>query len=58
LYDEKSFRSVIEAIAKGELHPEGMITDKIKLDDVVEKGFKTLLTDRDTHCKILVDPQA
>ncbi|OJI96689.1 hypothetical protein ASPVEDRAFT_48824 [Aspergillus versicolor CBS 583.65] len=58
LYDEKSFRSVIEAISKGELQPEGLITDKIKLDDVVEKGFKTLLTDRDTHCKILVDPQA
>ncbi|KAL4946834.1 hypothetical protein BDV06DRAFT_835 [Aspergillus oleicola] len=58
LYDEKSFRSVIEAISKGLLKPEAMITDKIGLSDVVEKGFKTLLADRDTHCKILVDPQA
>lgn len=58
LYDEKSFQSTIEAISKGQLRPEPMITDKIRLDDVVEKGFKTLLADRDTHCKILVDPQS
>jgi 2-desacetyl-2-hydroxyethyl bacteriochlorophyllide A dehydrogenase len=58
LYDEKSFTSVIEAIAKGELQPEGMITDKIGLEDVIEKGFKSLLEGRDKHCKILVDPQA
>ncbi|CEL05649.1 hypothetical protein ASPCAL06766 [Aspergillus calidoustus] len=58
LYDEKSFTSVIEAIAKGELQPEGMITDKIGLEDVIEKGFKSLLGGRDKHCKILVDPQA
>ncbi|KAL5338322.1 chaperonin 10-like protein [Aspergillus crustosus] len=58
LYDEESFKSVIEAIAKGQLKPEGMISDKIGLGDVVEKGFKTLLEDRDKHCKILVDPQA
>ncbi|KAL4925087.1 uncharacterized protein BDV17DRAFT_189955 [Aspergillus undulatus] len=58
LYDEKSFRSVIEAVSKGLLKPEPMITDTIGLDDIVEKGFETLLTHRDTHCKILVDPQA
>ncbi|RDW89792.1 uncharacterized protein DSM5745_01567 [Aspergillus mulundensis] len=58
LYDEQSFRDTIDAISKGLLKPEPMITDKIKLEDVVEKGFKTLLQDRDTHCKILVDPQA
>lgn len=40
----------------GQLHPEDMITDKIKLQDVVEKGFKTLLGEkREEHCKILVD---
>ncbi|KAL4736229.1 chaperonin 10-like protein [Aspergillus similis] len=57
LYDEKSFQDTIDAISKGRLKPESMITDKIKLEDVVEKGFKTLLQDRNTHCKILVDPQ-
>ena len=35
-----------------------MITAKVKLDEVVEHGFKTLLGDRDKHCKILVDVQA
>ncbi|KAL2869231.1 uncharacterized protein BJX67DRAFT_22389 [Aspergillus lucknowensis] len=58
LYDEKSFQGVIEAISKGQLKPERMITDKIGLEDVIEKGFKTLLEDRDRHCKILVNPQA
>ena len=32
-----------------------MITRKIKLDEVEEKGFKTLVTDKDNHVKILVD---
>ncbi|KAG2421130.1 hypothetical protein HFD88_000746 [Aspergillus terreus] len=58
LYDESAFTKVIEAISYGQLSPGKMITDKIKLDDVVEKGFKTLLNDRDEHCKILVDVQA
>ncbi|KAL4963592.1 uncharacterized protein BDV14DRAFT_209908 [Aspergillus stella-maris] len=58
LYDEKSFRSVIEAISKGLLRPEGMITDRIGLSEIVERGFETLMGGRDAHCKILVDPQA
>ena len=42
----------------GQLNPEKMITSKIKLDEVVEKGFQALVNDRDSHCKILVDVQA
>ena len=43
----------------GQLKPEGMITEKVKLDEVVEKGFKVLLgSERNDHCKILVDVQA
>lgn len=42
----------------GQLKPERMVTSKIKLDDVVEKGFQALVDDRDSHCKILVDVQA
>lgn len=35
-----------------------MITGKIKLDDVVEKGFKALLgSERNDHCKVLIDVQ-
>ena len=42
----------------GQLHPEGMITGKIKMDEVVDKGFKALLGEkREGHCKILVDVQ-
>lgn len=41
----------------GQLKPEKMVTDKISLDEVEEKGFKMLLEDRGEHCKILVDAQ-
>lgn len=39
----------------GKLRPGKMITSKIKLEEVEEKGFKTLVTDKDSHVKILVD---
>lgn len=39
----------------GKLTPEAMITRKIKLDEVEEKGFKALINDKDNHVKILVD---
>lgn len=42
----------------GQLKPERMITSRIALDEVVDKGFKALLEHRDEHCKILVDVQA
>ncbi|OJI91196.1 hypothetical protein ABZX51_004261 [Aspergillus tubingensis] len=58
LYDESAFREVIRALSYGQLKPERMVTSKIKLDDVVEKGFQALLDNRDSHCKILVDVQA
>ncbi len=34
-----------------------MITARIKLDDIVEKGFKELLANRERHIKILVSLQ-
>ncbi|OJJ44979.1 hypothetical protein ASPZODRAFT_17889 [Penicilliopsis zonata CBS 506.65] len=58
LYDESAFVDVIEALNNGQLKPEKMITNKIKLDDVVEKGFEALVEHKDRHCKILVDVQA
>ncbi|RMJ22224.1 Dehydrogenase [Aspergillus sp. HF37] len=57
LYDEQSFREVIEAMSTGQLNPEKMVTDKIKLDEVAEHGIEVLLNDRGGHCKILVDAQ-
>lgn len=35
-----------------------MITSKIGMDEVVEKGFRALIKDRDQHVKILVDISA
>lgn len=38
----------------GKLQPEAMITRKISMNEVEEKGFKTLVHDKDNHVKILV----
>ncbi|GAD93333.1 alcohol dehydrogenase [Paecilomyces variotii No. 5] len=57
LYDESAFTNVIQAFCYGQLKPEKMITAKVKLDEVDEKGFQALLKDRDHHCKIVVDVQ-
>lgn len=39
----------------GKIKPEAMITKKIKLNEVAEEGFKTLIEDKENHVKILVD---
>jgi len=39
----------------GAMKPAGMITKTIKLDQVAEEGFKTLIEDKENHVKILVD---
>jgi (R,R)-butanediol dehydrogenase/meso-butanediol dehydrogenase/diacetyl reductase len=33
-----------------------MITGKIRLDDILEKGFKELIENKDNNIKILVSP--
>ncbi|KAL6719497.1 hypothetical protein ACLMJK_003737 [Lecanora helva] len=38
----------------GRLKPESMITAKIQMDEVEEKGFKALIHDKENHVKILV----
>ena len=35
-----------------------MITKKIKMDEVVEEGFETLIRDKDNQVKILIDAEA
>lgn len=70
-YVAGDFEEVIDAIASSEsselcqqnevdwplgaLKPEGMITRKIKLDEIEDKGFKALIEDKDNHVKILVE---
>ena len=39
----------------GRLQPASMITGKIQMDEVEEKGFKALVDDKDNHVKILVE---
>lgn len=49
------FPTVIEMIAEGRLDVSPVITSKIDLEDIVEKGFETLINDI-KQAKILVKP--
>lgn len=54
----KSFPSAASKrvnIILGKLKPQAMITSKIKMDDIEEKGFKALIHNKDNHVKILVE---
>jgi (R,R)-butanediol dehydrogenase/meso-butanediol dehydrogenase/diacetyl reductase len=33
-----------------------MVTGRIRIDDIVEKGFEELVNNKDKHIKILVSP--
>lgn len=38
----------------GAMKPEGMITKKIRINEVEEEGYKTLINDKNNHVKILI----
>jgi threonine dehydrogenase-like Zn-dependent dehydrogenase len=42
----------------GKLQPRSMITSTIPMEEIVEKGFKALIHEKDKHIKILVDISA
>jgi threonine dehydrogenase-like Zn-dependent dehydrogenase len=44
----------MDRVPLGKLTPQKMITGKFPLDKA-EEAFKTLLEDRDHHCKVLVE---
>ena len=44
-----------DMISVGRLKPERMITGKIRMDEIEEKGFRALVHDKDNQVKILVD---
>ncbi|KAF2800741.1 sorbitol dehydrogenase [Melanomma pulvis-pyrius CBS 109.77] len=54
-YQIGDFQEVINAISAGDMKPHEMITQKIKLTEVEEKGFKALINDKDNQVKILVE---
>lgn len=57
-YQRKDYQAVIEALSDGRLKPQKMITSKISMDDIVEKGILALIKEKDKHVKILVDVKA
>ncbi|KAI0411429.1 GroES-like protein [Xylaria grammica] len=57
-YRRKDFEAVIENLRTGAIKPDGMITAKIKFENVVEDGIKRLISDKDNHVKIIVDVNA
>ena len=54
-YNDKDYRGVIEALGDGSLKPEGMITARIALDDLVEHGYGVLSGEKEKHVKVLID---
>lgn len=57
-YLKKDFEAVIAALGDGSLRPARMITSKIRMEDLVDGGFKALIHDKAKHVKILVDVNA
>lgn len=44
-----------DCIVSGTLKPEPMITGKIQMNEIEDKGFKALIEEKDKHVKILVE---
>jgi (R,R)-butanediol dehydrogenase / meso-butanediol dehydrogenase / diacetyl reductase len=55
-YTIDDFAGVAKLLASGQLKAEPLITGRIKLDDIVEKGFEELVNNKDANIKIIVSP--
>lgn len=55
-YTLKDFEGVSTLLGNGQLKAEPMITGRIGLEDIVEKGFLELINNKDHNIKILVKP--
>lgn len=53
-YTPTTFRKTIKAMSTGQLRPQGIVTSKIDLDNLVQDGFEVLIKDK-TQAKILVE---
>ncbi|MDI9467767.1 MAG: 2,3-butanediol dehydrogenase [Bacillota bacterium] len=51
------FARVIGMLNDGRLNAEMMITGRIGLDDIIEKGFQELINNKDENIKIIVSPK-
>ncbi|KAF2433141.1 threonine dehydrogenase [Tothia fuscella] len=57
-YDDEDFRETVDAFVKGDFKGcERMITSRINLEDITEKGFENLIERKDEHIKIMVTPK-
>jgi (R,R)-butanediol dehydrogenase/meso-butanediol dehydrogenase/diacetyl reductase len=52
---ENEFPAAIALLANGKIDIDSMVSTRIKLDDLVEKGIKPLVNDGSNYVKILVD---
>ena len=58
IFDTEDFEEVMRWMAEGKLVGyEKMVTGRISVEDIVEKGFKELVNNKDEHIKILVSPK-
>ena len=48
--------ATIEMVASGRVDPFQFITGRIRLDDIVEKGFRELIDNKEGNVKVLVQP--
>jgi 2-desacetyl-2-hydroxyethyl bacteriochlorophyllide A dehydrogenase len=56
-YSSEDFEHAARLIERREIDVGPIVTDKIGLSEIVEKGFEELLKPEKNHIKILVDPQ-
>lgn len=55
-YQRKDYEGVIQALTEGKIQPEKMITSRIGLEDLVEKGYGALKgAEREKQIKVLID---
>ena len=55
-YTIEDFKGLAALMAKGIIKAENLITGKIELKDIMEKGFLELINNKDENIKILVRP--
>lgn len=55
-YTVDDFVRVARLLASGALKADALITGRIKIEDIVAKGFEELVNHKDTNVKILVSP--
>jgi len=56
IYDE-DFAAAVTLLGDGRINAEPLITGRIGLDDIVEKGLEELIANKAENLKILVSPQ-